>query len=81
MVIPTVLRAGTTRSYIPLDMSFDPDGGVPASHAMNIGRTRCRPLTVEHPIEDHEVPALTHFATCPARPQRVAASTATEGTR
>ncbi|NCT90229.1 hypothetical protein GXB85_04575 [Cellulomonas sp. APG4] len=80
VIIPTRLVPGTERKRIPLDLTFDPADGLPPSHAMNFGRTRCRPITPDHPIEDHEVPAITHFATCPARSARTPVSTATEGT-
>ena len=78
VVIPTHIQAGTTRKRIPLDLTYDPaTATVPPSHAMSPGRTTCHPITPDFPLEGHETPALTHFATCPARPP---ASTATEGT-
>jgi len=54
---------------LPLEPSYDPDCGIAPSHAANLSRppTRCRPLRRgEQPLPD-ERPALTHFATCPAR--------------
>lgn len=67
MVIPTRLRAGRPRSYIPLERTFDPAGPYAPSHALSAGRTTCHPITTDHPLEQHEHPALTHFAVCPAR--------------
>ena len=67
MVIPTHLVKGTTRQYVPLDLVFDPAGPIPPSHALSAGRTVCHPITADFPVEGHETPALTHFATCPAR--------------
>ncbi|WP_087507900.1 hypothetical protein [Cellulomonas iranensis] len=56
------------RTRIPLEASFDPaTSPVVASHALAPGRRDCRPITADDPIAPHELPALTHFATCPAR--------------
>jgi hypothetical protein len=68
MVVPEHPRKGRTRSFIPLDTEFDPAvSAFAASHALSAGRTTCRPLTADHPLAPHEHPALTHFASCPAR--------------
>jgi hypothetical protein len=64
-VIPTQLRKGTQRAWIPMDLTVPAD--IAPSHALNFARTRARPVTSDTPPEDHEVPALTHFATCPTR--------------
>lgn len=56
------------RTRIPLEPTFDPAASpVVASHALAPGRRDCRPITADDPIAPHELPALTHFATCPAR--------------
>lgn len=66
-VIPDVPVKGRDRSWIPLEPAYDPACGIPPSHALSAGRTRCRPLARgEEPAPD-EHPALTHFATCPLR--------------
>jgi len=68
LVIPEHQRKSRTRSYIPLDVDYVAAlSPVAPSHALSTGRTTCRPLTVDNPIAPHEHPALTHFATCPAR--------------
>lgn len=60
------------RTRIPLEPTFSPTAsGIEASHALDAGRWGCRPITADDPIAPHEHPALTHFATCPAR-QRLA---------
>lgn len=79
IVIPGRIQPGTKRKRVPLNLMFDPDGPTPASHAMSPGRTTCHPITRDYPLEGHETPALTHFATCPAL-HRSPVSTATEGT-
>ncbi len=57
-----------SRRRIPLDAEFDPaTSPVVASHALAPGRRDCRPITADDPIAPHELPALTHFATCAAR--------------
>lgn len=66
MVIPTRIRPGQERSWMPLDLVLPAD--VAPSHALSLSRTWCHPITDSWPIEGHEIPALTHFATCPARP-------------
>ncbi len=81
MVIPTHLVAGRPRKFLPLDPHL-PDGLAP-SHAVSSGWTTCRPITADVPIGPAEHPAITHFATCPARVaahRTEPASTATEGT-
>lgn len=90
LVIPTHLskrasRGGAKRRYVPLDVDarareLSPAPlGVPPSHAVSPGWTTCHPITVDHPIDESvEYPAITHFATCPAR-ARDRASTAPEG--
>lgn len=56
------------RTRIPLEASFDPTSSpIAASHALAPGRRDCRPITADDPIAPHELPALTHFATCAAR--------------
>lgn len=68
MVIPAVIDRAKPRRYIPLERDYDPKRSpIPPSHGMNLGRTVCHPITEAHPLEDHEIPALTHFAVCPAR--------------
>lgn len=79
LVLPAVPRRGTRRSYIPLNVRFDPKGPIPPSHALSAGRTTCHVITEDHPLEDHEHPALTHFATCPRRARTDRPSTAAEG--
>ncbi|UJP39355.1 hypothetical protein [Cellulomonas palmilytica] len=77
LVVPEHPRKSKKRSYIPLDLDYnDALSPVPPSHALSTGRTTCRPLTVDHPIAPHEFPALTHFATCPARQSPVSAARA-----
>lgn len=67
MVIPTVLNRRKPRSYIPLERDYDAaKSPIPPSHAMNLARTVCHPITPDWPLEAHEVPALTHFAVCAA---------------
>lgn len=59
------------RPFIPLEPRYDPERSpIPPSHAMNIARTVCHPITDDWPLQDHEIPALTHFAICPATPTR-----------
>ena len=68
LVIPERPRKGATRRHIPLEPTFDPTTSpTPASHALSLSGRTCRPITRDHPLLDHENPALTHFATCPAR--------------
>lgn len=68
LVIPEIPRRGATRRRIPLDADYDPaTAGLPASHALSLSRSTCRPITRDHPLLPHENPAMTHFATCPAR--------------
>lgn len=84
LVVPsrlTRLAPGERRRYIPLDPTFDPAGGVPPSHGMNLGRTVCHPITADSPLLDEEKPALTHFATCPARASALPSLARTEGPR
>lgn len=73
LVLPDVPTKGTKRRRIPLDVSYDPAGGLPPSHALSTGRTTCRPLDwrrAEQPAP-HETSAMTHFATCPLRRRAV----------
>jgi hypothetical protein len=68
LVIPETPRRGATRKQIPLDLDYDvARSDTPPSHALSLSRRTCRPITRDHPLLDHENPALTHFATCPAR--------------
>lgn len=68
LVIPTRLRRGATRSRIPLDVGYSPEtSGLAPSHALSLSGTTCRPITADHPLLEHENPALTHYATCAAR--------------
>jgi hypothetical protein len=68
LVIPETPRRGATRRRIPLALTYDPDtAALPPSHALSLSRSTCRPITRDHPLLPHENPALTHFATCPAR--------------
>lgn len=77
LVIPLHLVAGRPRRRIPLDPDMPTDQA--PSHAVSPGWTTCRPITVDHPIDASlEYPAITHFATCPARTTH-RASTAPEG--
>ena len=79
-VVPTTPTSDQLRD-IPLDPGYDPARSqVRPSHALNPDRTACHPITKDWPVADGEHPALTHFATCPARP-RSKASTAMEGPR
>ncbi|MGN8245262.1 hypothetical protein ACTHAM_002381 [Cellulomonas soli] len=74
LVVPDQPRKGTTRKHVPLDLDFDTaSSATPPSHALSAGRTTCRPITADRPLEHHEHPALTHFATCPARQRPPAA--------
>lgn len=66
-VIPARIRPGTTRKQLPLNPTYDPACGVRASHALSTGGTTCRPLLADETPGPDERPALTHFATCPAR--------------
>jgi hypothetical protein len=81
LVIPGRLVKGTPRKFIPLDVKFHTAAGVRPSHAVSIGWTTCRPLAEDESLDHTEDPAMTHFATCPARavPSTQPASTATEG--
>lgn len=78
LVVPEHPRKSSKkRSYIPLDVEYDDAlSPVAPSHALSTGRTTCRPLTADHPIAPHEHPALTHFATCPARQRPTVPATA-----
>lgn len=68
MVIPARIDRAKPRTYIPLERDYDAARSpIPPSHGMNLARTVCHPITADHPLEDHEIPALTHFAVCPAR--------------
>lgn len=77
VVIPTErslavqVREGRTRSLIPMDLD-EPAEGVRPSHAMNLGRTVARHLAAGDEPGTEERPAMTHFATCPARAGRTA---------
>lgn len=67
MVIPARIDRKKPRRYIPLERDYDPrKSPIPPSHGMNLARTVCHPITADHPLEDHEIPALTHFAVCAA---------------
>ncbi|MEN1976875.1 hypothetical protein [Cellulomonas olei] len=69
LVIPETPRRGAgRRTRVPLDADFDPAvSALPPSHALSLSGATCRPITRDHPLLDHENPALTHFATCPSR--------------
>lgn len=68
LVIPEQLRRGAKRVHVPLDVGYTPyETGIAPSHAVSISGITCRPITTDHPLLIHENPALTHFATCPAR--------------
>lgn len=68
LVVPAIPRKGTTRKHVPLDVDFDVAlSSTAPSHAVSPGRTTCRVITKDRPIEGHEKPALIHYATCPAR--------------
>lgn len=67
LVIPEQPRKGEKRKQIPLDPTYDPECGIPPSHAVSTGWTTCRPLDRGDTPAPHEDPALTHFATCPHR--------------
>lgn len=70
-IIPAVLSQSMPRRRIPLEVTFDDERPpVAASHALTAGRRQCRPITAADPIAPGEVPALTHFAVCPARQAR-----------
>lgn len=69
-VIPDLPTRGSTRSWIPLDPTYDPACGLPPSHALSAGKTTCRPLSRGESPAPGEHPALTHFATCPLRRPR-----------
>lgn len=63
---PSRRREGRRR--IPLDPGYDPaTSALPASHALTLAGTTCRPITRDHPLLPSENPALTHFATCASR--------------
>ncbi|MCL1871028.1 MAG: hypothetical protein FWF90_11525 [Promicromonosporaceae bacterium] len=66
-VIPDVPTKGSTRSWIPLDVAYDPACGFAPSHALSAGRKTCRPLARGEQPAPGEHPAITHFATCPLR--------------
>lgn len=70
LVVPTKLTKGVERKRVPLDLWFDPEGAIPASHGLSSGRNTCRPLTRDDRLRDGEHPALVHFATCAARTSR-----------
>lgn len=68
LVVPELPTKGTKRRHVPLDVDFDVAlSSTAPSHALSAGRTTCRVLTTDHPLASYEHPALTHFATCPAR--------------
>lgn len=68
LVIPARIRRGAKRTRIPLDAGYSPaTTGLAPSHAVALAGDTCRPVTPDHPVLEHENPALTHFATCPAR--------------
>ncbi len=51
-----------------MDPDYDPaTSEIRPSHAMNFARTAARACTRGEPPAEHEVPGLTHFATCTAR--------------
>ncbi|XBH21591.1 hypothetical protein V5R04_15505 [Jonesiaceae bacterium BS-20] len=67
-LIPENLVRGTQRKKIPLDARpYDPACGVSPSHAVALGWGTCRPLRPGETPAPDEIPALTHFATCPHR--------------
>lgn len=73
LVIPKNLVAGTHRRRMPIDPDYDPaTSTIRPSHAMNFAHTQARVATADEPPLEHEVPALTHFATCRARRARLA---------
>lgn len=68
MVIPARIDRSKPRRYIPLERDYvAAKSPIPPSHGMNLARTVCHPITKDTPLLDHEIPALTHFAVCPAR--------------
>lgn len=68
LVIPSRIDPTVPRKHIPLDVEYDPaTSPLRPSHGLSLSRTVCHPITEATPLQDHEIPALTHFATCPAR--------------
>jgi len=68
LVVPARIDPNRPRGYIPLEVDFDAARSpIPPSHGLNLARTVCHPITDATPLLEHEVPALTHFAVCPAR--------------
>jgi len=70
LVVPAIPKRDTVRSYVPLDPELPADLQVAPSHALSAGRTWCHQITDDNPLAPHEHPAITHFATCPARVAR-----------
>lgn len=66
---PERMDPAQPRKRVPLDMPpIDPTNGLlmaSASHAASPGRTVCRRLTPDRPLEPGETAHLTHFATHP----------------
>lgn len=70
LLVPEVASKSKRASFVPMDVDFDlAMSKTPPSHALSAGRQTCRALSREHELQPHEHPALTHFATCPARAQ------------
>lgn len=68
LVIPSRIDPSRPRRHIPLEVAYDATASpIPPSHGLNLARTVCHPITETSPLLPHEIPALTHFAVCPAR--------------
>lgn len=63
---PEHLDPDRPRPRLPLDAApLHPDDPY-ASHAASAGRTKCRRLTRDHPLEASETAHVIHYATHPA---------------
>ncbi len=63
---PRRLDPTRPRRRLPLDAAPNPLGDPLTSHAASTGRTTCRLITAEHPLEPTETAHSLHYATHPA---------------
>jgi hypothetical protein len=80
VVVVPVLRSAPVDDRLRdmlLVPAYDPAASpIPPSHALARDRAVCHPITAGWPLAPGEIPALTHFAICPARSRTKTPTTA-----
>jgi len=80
VVVVPVLRSTQVYEYLRdmlLVPGYDPArSSIRPSHALTRDRAVCHPITAGWPLAPGEIPALTHFAICPARSRTKTPTTA-----